>query len=541
MKKLFIFFLPLLFLSCNYSPYFDKIKKQFIQNERADDSLIIAEQNKFDVITNDLKFKFDIKNKILFGEVATSFVVNSEPLNKIYLNFYDNLEIHYVKSGNENLSYKRKDNYIIIEKSYSKNDTGKIEINYSGTPLNDGFDSFDFDIIEGSTIIYSLSEPNNAPTWWPCKDRIDDKFLVSIEAEYPDSLTLASQGKIRERKITNGIVNEKRKSIYPISTYLVSINLGKYSHWSDIYTTQDSLKSMPVSYYAFPSYKDDAEYDWRRTPEMIYLFSSLFGEYPFVEEGYGMSMFGWSNGAMEHQTISSMGYNTVTGTRVFEKIVAHELAHQWFGDAVTPKTWKDIWLNEGFATYGEALWAENLQGKNGLKRFMNKIDNDYFHGTLYAPEVNLFGPVSYDKGAWVLHMLRGVTGDTLFFKILKEYYSEYKFKNASTYDFKNVCETVYGKSLDWFYKEWVFEGKGKPEYKFTYKEEGNKLKINLSQLQDDYLYIMPVTFRLETQSGIKDYTFFNDKKEQEFEISIEDNFKDLTFDPDSYILKNLRK
>ena len=541
MKKLFIFFLPLLFLSCNYSPYLDKIKKQFIQNERADDSLIIAEQNKFDVLTNDLKFKFDIENKILFGDVTTSFAVQSESLNKIYLNFYDNLEIHYVKSGNENLSYKRKDNYIIIEKSYIKNDTGKIEINYSGTPLNDGFDSFDFDIIDASIIIYSLSEPNYAPTWWPCKDRIDDKFLVSIEAEYPDSLTFASQGKILERKITNGIVNEKRKSIYPISTYLVSINLGKYSHWSDIYTTQDSLNSMPVSYYAFPSYKDDAEYDWRRTPEMINLFSSLFGEYPFVEEGYGMSMFSWSNGAMEHQTISSMGYSTVTGTRVFEKIVAHELAHQWFGDAVTPKTWKDIWLNEGFATYGEALWAENLQGKDGLKRFMNKIDNDYFHGTLYAPEVNLFGPVSYDKGAWVLHMLRGVTGDTLFFKILKEYYNEYKYKNASTNDFKNVCERLYGKSLDWFFKEWVFEGKGKPEYKFTYKEEGNKLRINLRQLQYDYLYIMPVTFRLEMQSGIKDYTFFNDKKEQEFEISIEDNFKDLTFDPNSYILKNIRK
>jgi aminopeptidase N len=538
-KKLFIFFLPLLFLSCNYSPFY-KIKKQFIQNERSDDSLIIAEQNKFDVLDNDLKFKFDIKNKILFGNVTTSFAALAS-LNKIYLNFYDNLKINYVKSGNENLSYKRKNDYIIIDKNYNKNDTGKIVIDYSGTPENDGFDSFAFEKMKGTTIIYSLSEPNYAPTWWPCKDRIDDKFLVSIEAEYPDSLTLAAQGKIIDRRVENSIVTEKRKSQYPISTYLVSINLGKYSHWSDVYTTQDSLNSMAVSYYAFPSYKDEAEYDWRRTPEMINLFSSLFGEYPFVDEGYGMSMFGWSNGAMEHQTISSMGYNTVTGTRVFEKIVAHELAHQWFGDAVTPKTWKDIWLNEGFATYGEALWTEELQGKDGLKKFMNKIDNDYFHGTLYAPEVNLFGPVSYDKGAWVLHMLRGVTGDTVFFKILKEYYNEFKYKNASTYDFKNVCERVYEKSLDWFFKEWVFEGTGKPEYEYKIIGSNDKLRIILKQTQDDYLYIMPVTFGIETKTGIKNYTFLNDKKEQEFEITLEDKLIDAVFDPHNFILKNVKK
>lgn len=532
--------MPLLFLSCNYFPFFDKVKKQFIQNERADDSLIIAEQNKFDVLTNDLNFKFDIKNKILFGNVTTSFVALSA-LNEIYLNLYNNLKINYIKSGSENLSYKRKDNYIIIDKSYNKNDTGSIIIDYYGTPENAGFDSFDFNKIAGSTIIYSLSEPNYAPTWWPCKDRIDDKFLVSIEAEYPDSLILAAQGKIFDRKVENKIVTEKRKSQYPISSYLVSINLGKYSHWSDIYTTQDSLNSMAVSYYAFPYYKADAEYDWRRTPEMINLFSSLFGEYPFVEEGYGMSMFGWSNGAMEHQTISSMGYNTVTGTRVFEKIVAHELAHQWFGDAVTPKTWKDIWLNEGFATYGEALWIEKLQGKEGLTKFMNKIDNNFFYGTLYAPEANLFGPISYDKGAWVLHMLRGVAGDTTFFNILKEYYKEFKYKNASTYDFKNVCERVYGKSLDWFFKAWVFEGRSKPEYEYKIIEDGNKLTIILNQTQDDYLYIMPITFSVETKTGSKNYFFINDKKEQEFEIILEDKFVDVIFDPNNFILKNVKR
>ncbi|MBS1494416.1 MAG: M1 family metallopeptidase [Bacteroidetes bacterium] len=533
--------LPLLIASCTYLPFFNKVKNQFIQKERIDDASIINEQNKFDVLENKLKFRFNIPKKILFGDVTTVFRVLSDSLNKIYLNFYDNMIINSVKSKNENLIYNRDNNYLIIERKFSKNDTAAIEINYSGTPETEGFSSFDFTTIGKATNVYSLSEPNYAPTWWPCKDRIDDKFFVSIEAEYPDSLKLAAQGKLIERKEENGLIKEKRKSEYPISTYLVSLNLGKFSHWSDIYTTQDTLCSMPVSYYAFPAYEEDARIDWARTPEMINFYSSIFGEYPFVNEGYGMAMFGWINGAMEHQTISSMGYNTVTGNQVFDKIVVHELAHQWFGDAVTPVSWKDIWLNEGFATYAEALWVEYNDGKVSLSNYMNRLDNGYFYGTLYNPEVNLFGPTVYNKGGWCLHMLRGVTGDSLFFDILRDYYSRYKYKNASTTDFKVVCEKIYGKELDWFFNEWIIKGTGRPEYECNLKQNGSRFEINLKQIQSDDVYKMPVTFRIETQSDVKNFTFFNNEREQVFTGEIQGKVKKLTLDPDNYILKKVKK
>lgn len=145
------------------------------------------------------------------------------------------------------------------------------------------------------------------------------------------------------------------KVTYPITTYLVSLAIGKYDKWSETYTSLDGSVRMPVDYYTYPSYTDNAKYDWRNTVDMIGFLSETFGEYPFINEKYGMAMFGWISGAMEHQTISSMGYRLITGDGRYESIVMHELAHQWFGDAVSPATWRDIWLNEGFATYCESL------------------------------------------------------------------------------------------------------------------------------------------------------------------------------------------
>ena len=262
-------------------------------------------------------------------------------------------------------------------------------------------------------------------------------------------------------------------------------------------------------------------------------------------------MFGWSGGAMEHQTISSMGYTTVTGDQRYESIVAHELVHQWFGDAVSPESWKDIWLNEGFATYGEALWEEHTGGKEGYDRFMKNQDYGFYKGTVYAPEGFIFGPTVYKKGAWCLHMLRGVTGDSVFFKIVRTYYEKYKYKNAGTQDFKNVCEQVSGTDLTYFFNQWIFTGTGRPEYKYSWKyddfmDQKNTgiytLRVNLRQTQkEELIYKMPVNILVKTDKGEENFTFFNDMETQQFEQPVSGKPLEVIIDNDNRILKKIQK
>src|SRR5438876_2143765 len=185
-----------------------------------------------------------------------------------------------------------------------------------------------------------------------------------------------------------------------------------------------------------------------------------------------MAEFGWTSGAMEHQTITSMGYLLLTGDATYEGVVAHELSHQWFGDAVTLTDWRNIWLNEGFATYSEALWTEYKKGQQAYLDYMKKNDFGYFTSTVYAPEgfisnYAVYATV-YQKGSWVLHMLRGMMGDEIFFKALREYFDRYKYKNATTQDFQKVFEEIYGQPLDWFFDEWVYKGIGRPKYEYSW-------------------------------------------------------------------------
>jgi len=529
--------------------YYDNIETDKVSDT---DSGILNSQSLYDVKSYKLNFSFDIPQKKIIGSVNMNSESLSDTLKLIYIDLAGNMTVNSVKLNGDEIPHKRIDDYIAadIKGKLKLNETFDIQIVYEGIPENKGFDSFSIKKFDDEPAIYTLSEPNHAKTWWPCKDVITDKADAEIIITVPEKLTAVSNGLLVNVSDTeNGSKTFHWKTSYPTATYLVSLAIGKYDKWTDTYTSMDGNIQMPVEYYTYPNLTEKARYDWKNTVDMLKFFSGYIGEYPFINEKYGMATFGWVGGAMEHQTISSMGYTLVTGNGKYEDIVVHELVHQWFGDAVTPASWKDIWLNEGFASYGEALWVEHTNGKDALKNFMKKSDYSFFMGTVYDPEGYIFGPTVYKKGSWCLHMLRGVTGDSLFRQIIRTYYEEFKYKNADTYQFQKICEDITGNDLNYFFNQWIFTGAGRPEYSYSWKYEKDdastdlyKVSLLLKQNQDDMeVYSMPLKILFKTNAGEEEITVFNDSRSQQINHSVKGIPLDVIIDNDNWVLKKIKK
>ena len=283
---------------------------------------------------------------------------------------------------------------------------------------------------------------------------------------------------------------------------------------------------MNIDYYVLPDKLEEAKIDFEGHVKMMEVLAEMFGEYPFIKEKYGVAEFLWFPGAMEHQTITGVSSNMISGKNFYEDTYVHELAHQWWGNAVSPKSWKDIWLNEGFATYSEALYYEAVSGAKALQSTMMSKYNTNFSGSLANPGDFLFTRTMYDKGAWVLHMLRWEIGDSAFFETLRTYYESFKYSNASISDFKKVCEEVSKKNFDKFFEQWVSrEGIIELEYKIDRQKSNGKYLVNiyLTQLQDEDVAL---EFPLEIKIAFAD----DEESYFRYDISTMDTTLEFTFD-----------
>jgi hypothetical protein len=330
-------------------------------------------------------------------------------------------------------------------------DSATVSISYEGTPGPPYFNGFEFYSGHGQEpatfpAVASLSQPDRASGWWPCKDLMHDKAVVSLTVEAPEGFIVASNGTKLSEDSTGEGVRVSWSSAYPVSTYLVSFAATDYARWSGVFSAADG-DSVALELYAYPEEEAQARIDYEVVPEALGIFESRFGPYPFRDrsigwEKLGVAQFAWRSGAMEHQTCISYGEGFVTGDRRNDWALAHEISHQWWGDEVTPASMEDIWLNEGFATYCEALLQEGRTGAPGYRAWMLRIrahpEVEYV-GTVVAP-VQLFGSTVYRKGAWFLHMLRGLLGEERFFEALNEYEDRHRYANATTADFLRAVE-----------------------------------------------------------------------------------------------------
>jgi aminopeptidase N len=403
-------------------------KSRFSFEKAAFISAPTPNQRLYDVTYYELDLDLYPNQFLLEGAVTIVGTSLTNLLDYIELDFYHTLEVDSITYNNSHMPVLHQNNLITItpDTPIDYGETFSVTIYYHGDPEEGRHQSFGWSShgIYSTPIIWTLSEPYGSPVWWPCKDDPNDKAdSVYIKVTVPDDLVVASNGTLAGVQRNRGGLTYHWKTHYPISTYLVSLAVSNYEQFSDWYAYSDT-DSMEIAYYVYPEHLNAAKEDFSITVEMMEFYASVFGEYPFIEEKYGMAVFPW-HGGMEHQTITSYGASLVWGTHRYDFINAHELAHQWFGDCITMRHWSHIWLNEGFASYAEALWYEHIDGKEAYHTYVNRWDQVPLNSPLFVTDsLNgnaLFSRTVYDKGGWVLHMLRGVLGDSLFFESLKSY------------------------------------------------------------------------------------------------------------------------
>lgn len=486
----------------------------------------------------------------LNGAVTIILKAKSANTTRFFLDAQPQLTIDSVTSAGRKLTFTRETNRVQITptQSLSAGQALNLTVYYQGNPASlNGFGSFSF-ATHGPTnapVIWSLSEPYGASDWFPSKDTPADKADSSAVAITADKQFVSvSNGKlIGTTDNPDGTRTYRWRNSYPIAQYLISLAMTNYEQYDTPFTYGG--QTMPVNHYIYPETLPTIRTNLDLTPGMLRVFSDLFGPYPFFREKYGHAQFGWGGG-MEHQTISSMGaWNS--------SIIAHELAHQWFGDKITCRDWQNIWLNEGFASYAEALYAESTSGQPGytasMNAFMNRARSAV--GTLYVQNIanvdNIFNSNrTYSKGATVLHMLRGILGNDTFFRAMKAYATapNLAYGTAVTEDFQGIVEQVSGQKLDYFFKEWVY-GESFPTYTVSWQENsstgkpGVQVRLQQAAKTNPVSFTMPVQMRVQSAAGDTLVTVFNNQSDQTFTLPAKGQPTGVLLDPNNLILKTV--
>jgi len=496
-------------------------------------------QSKYDVEYYWLDLDIVPSTQTVSGTVRMVAEVVDGPLSSVDIDLYDNMTVDSVTvTGGGALAYSHTGDIlsVTLDRSYATDEVFSIDVTYGGSPSTSA-GAFEFTSYGGEDMIWSLSEPFGARTWWPCKDYSDDKpDSADIWITVPENLIVASNGTLRETVDNGSTLTYKWHEQYPIATYLVSVAIHPYTVFSDYYHYSPT-DSMEIQYYVFPAHYDDVQATYGLVPDMITAYAGYFGEYPFLEEKYGHAEFTWGGG-MEHQTITSLG-------GWGEYLIAHELAHMWWGDMITCADFHHIWLNEGFAVYSEALWAESAYGWAAYKQQM-EYSKYLGSGTIYVPDLSdwnrIFDPdLTYDKASWIPHMLRGMFGDSLFFDIIATYYgSQYQYGSCTTEQFRDICEQVTGRDLDQFFHQWVYE-EGFPYYHYSWSYEpvpsSYEISLTIDQLQENVIFHMPIQVTVTTTAGETTFVVEDTLATQQFSLVVEDEPLAVDLDKDEWILR----
>lgn len=515
--------------------------------EREMNMVVNPNTQNYDITYHKLEFTVNPAVYNIAGKITTTYTAITN-MTTLTFDLSNTLVVSSVKMNTISLAFSQNTNELIITLPATQlaGTQATVEVIYAGAPPQNGFFAFT-STTHGQSIpvIYTLSEPFGAKDWWPCKQDLNDKInSIDVYITAPSQYISVSNGVEPEAPVTNGTLKTTHfHHSYPIPAYLICMAVTNYTVINQ--TAGAAPNTYPIINYIYPENDTPAlRSQLDQTPLLLNLYGSLFETYPFHNEKYGHAQFGWGGG-MEHTTVSFM-------VSFGRQLIAHEMAHQWFGDKITCGSWKDIWLNEGFATYVASLVIENFDGQAAfITEKSNMINNitSLPNGAVYLTEAEaldvnrIFDPrLTYNKGAMVLNMLRFKMGDALFFQGIKNYLADVNlaYKYAITPNLQTHLEAVYGSSLTEFFNDWVYN-QGYPRYAITAENVSpGQAKITVNQTTSDAsvsFFEMPVPIRLTGAGGIfQDVTVNNITNGQQFTIAVPFVVTGVQFDPKKDII-----
>ncbi len=500
----------------------------------------------FDVTKQILELEVSPGIHYIEGLVETQFSMLLDGYDYIELNCSDSLIVNEVTLDNVPVSFSHENNFLLVRNStaFKKNTNHILKIKYEGKPQKTRAFVADTNIY-GDSVLWTLSEPYGAKDWWPCKQDLEDKIdELEISITVPKKYTAASNGVLQTiLPVGPDSLKYTFKHNFPIVTYLVAFAVAEYSITKETLSLQEG--NLDFVNYIYPQDTAEAREDMKEFKKTMDLFETLFGPYPFKDELYGHAQFGWGGG-MEHQTMSFM-------VHFKHGLVAHELAHQWFGNLVTCGSWKDLWLNESFATYAEGLTYEYLFDENVWEDWKSTsiaASTEETGGSVYIPDTSnvsrMFSSrLTYRKGSYLLHMLRYKLGDEQFFQALRDYL----YAENTTFGFGRTQDLIWhlkangGEDIDEFFNDW-FYAQGHPLYELEWHQtENEKLHLVLSQEQsyiwEGTFFDMDVPVRIVHDFGDTTLYLKHRQNVQEWIIDWpkELEIRTVELDPDRWILK----
>jgi aminopeptidase N len=503
-------------------------------------------QSNIDVIHYKFEVELSDRSDTLKGRASVTLQF-TEPSNKFWLNLVSpnakgkGMIAYKVKEGDETLSSAHGNDSLMIwlKKPAQRNETRTFEIFYSGIPA-DGL------IISknkyGDRTFFGDNWPDRAHNWLPCKDEPGDKatfeFLVTAPAQYK----VISNGKLQEEKILTG---DKKMTHWvedvSLSTKVMVIGVAKFA----VRQYDDSPPNIPVSAWVYPQDSVTGFRNYSAAPSIVKFFSEYIGPYPYnkLANVQSTTIFG----GMENASAIFYYEESAEVNKPMEDLLAHEIAHQWFGDMASEKSFPHLWLSEGFATYFADMYLESKYGVDTLNKelsdarkrviaFARRSDKAVVDST--SPLIKLLNANSYQKGGWILHMLRREIGDSLFHIFVKTYYDRYKGKNADTNDLIKVAEETSHKDLHQFFQQWVYRaGIPQLEIQWKYNEKDKSVFITVNQVQRQPPFEFPLEIAVQAKTIKEQMTTLTiSKRSETFTFGVADPDVKIILDPKTNLL-----